>query len=434
MSPFDDTLRQEIELIYQDLTLSDGTLHKDARQHLQVLADPAFADLDQPAWLRSLNRFSTLPGFPVLDMPYRSSKLFDALYETGDELGFAAGKRYVSAAVCACARRAESATASRKDRPRRVAEALCRLASAWTAFMLWPFEEKAREERHRYWALWNGGKPHYADYLEHLLQRDDYHCFMSGSLHVRAPLELFPGPGEDGVHGDVLRAKYIFHPPSALRADGMREDDEVITWDILQHYCAPIRLDSVQWTEGIPPEARNALMLAGSPGEAFTTFTTFGWCLHPTQVPNQYDVVVHERYCAGGQPVASPVTFEDHSAKYRTPPASAPATDESSGGGPPRAECSVDVNLPSADLLRVHAALAGACHLSGAAVLFDAIFYGMGELKGQRAPGASRGAFWEAVVVREGRDLCLPVRDDDSDSDSDYVPDDDDDEDDDDDD
>ncbi len=131
--PFDDISRQEVEKIIQDSTLSDEALHNNAGRYLQVLAHPSFRDINRPAWVRRIQRFS------LLWITYTSSKLFDALYETADALTLVAGKRYVSAAVCACASCAESEAASHwQDKPRCVAEALSQLATAWIGYMLWP--------------------------------------------------------------------------------------------------------------------------------------------------------------------------------------------------------------------------------------------------------------------------------------------------------
>ena len=130
----DDTFRQDLEAIAQDSTLSDSALQDDAERHLQVLSLPSFADINQPPWVRHIQPFWAVP------ITYTASKLFDALYQTADELEFICGKRYVSAAICLCVQRTEIETgaAPLEDVPRRKAEALSQLASEWIAFMLWP--------------------------------------------------------------------------------------------------------------------------------------------------------------------------------------------------------------------------------------------------------------------------------------------------------
>ncbi len=115
---FDDTFRRDVEVITQDSTRSDNALHNDAERYLQILEHPSLRDINRPAWVRRIQRFS------FLSITYTSSKLFDALYETADTLMLAAGKRYVSATICASASRAESVAASLEDPSRCVAEAL----------------------------------------------------------------------------------------------------------------------------------------------------------------------------------------------------------------------------------------------------------------------------------------------------------------------
>ncbi|TBU28371.1 hypothetical protein BD311DRAFT_758515, partial [Dichomitus squalens] len=60
------------------------------------------------------------------------------MYATTEDLGLERGKRYVSAAICACADDARQAP-NNADPLEFLARSLERLASTWVAFMLWPF-------------------------------------------------------------------------------------------------------------------------------------------------------------------------------------------------------------------------------------------------------------------------------------------------------
>ena len=80
---------------------------------------------------------------------YTSKKMLNAMFEAADELNLHAGKRYVSATICACA--SGIVAAGDIDKPGSVrdeatavdhlARALEGLATTWAAYMLWPCEE-----------------------------------------------------------------------------------------------------------------------------------------------------------------------------------------------------------------------------------------------------------------------------------------------------
>ncbi|KAM5536904.1 hypothetical protein V8D89_009451 [Ganoderma adspersum] len=360
IQPFDDAFRQEVAAITQDSTRSDAALHEDAARHLRVLANPSFADVDQPAWVRRIQQFTWMW------IMYTSSGLFSALYQTADQLGFAEG----------------SATSPPpSDRDRCVAEALAKLATAWTAHFLWPYfvdgTKSASEVLAKRISLRlglfqsltsestvttpQGDNDRRLVSKEDLLKRSRYVCCMTVCVHIRAPREFFDGPGSVAVSD--LQVAHIFRPPRALRERGMRPDDEVITVDILKHYChgrISVDPDSVEATQGATPsliEPRNALVLERNTCAAFHSFK---WCLHPSreQVANEYYVEVHERNWLGVEYVASQdnVTFEDHSHQFT-------------------ADSKWSIDLPDAELLRVHAALAGVLQLSEVLTAFQAIVF-----------------------------------------------------------
>ena len=133
--PFDDAFRGEVAVLTRDSTLSNTALYDDAALHLRVLPHPSFAEINQPPWVRRIQKFTRMW------VMYTSSSFFNALYQTTDQLGLAGGKRYVSATICVSAIQAESAATAGSPQDimdRRVAEALAELATAWAAHFLWP--------------------------------------------------------------------------------------------------------------------------------------------------------------------------------------------------------------------------------------------------------------------------------------------------------
>ena len=85
------------------------------------------------------------------------------------------------------------------------------------------------------------------------------------------------------------------------------------------------------------------------------------------------------------------VTFEDHSHEYA-------------------ADSKRSIDLPDAELLRVHAALAGALQLSEVIVVFEAIVLECENLDAEECvPGASGSTFLRSVVAYEGPEVCAEV-------------------------
>ena len=124
---------------------------------------------------------------------------------------------------------------------------------------------------------------------------------------------------------------------------------------------------------------------------------------------------MYERNRAGTQYVANPITFKDHTHEYLPSSSSegsrpsATALSSSRRGNPNGSSRVRDVDLPSADLLRVHAALTGVLQLSGAITVFDTIFSSDALLAKWCVPGASGSALLRAMVAYEGGEVCADV-------------------------
>ena len=133
-----------VTTIIGDSRLTDGALHQQAQEYLSVfkIGSKTFSGsiYNRPKWVER-----TTTGSGLFSM----SALFDAMYLTADELGLHKGKRYVSAAVCACAQKVSDDSDDGIGRhPGRLSEdqlhvlatELSRLGSIWLAFMLAPCE------------------------------------------------------------------------------------------------------------------------------------------------------------------------------------------------------------------------------------------------------------------------------------------------------
>ena len=132
-----------VDNLIQDTALSDSSLHSRAQRYLDVFSDSHLNTSHGsvhpgPPWAERIHKASPLSP------PFTTSCLFSAMYEIADELGLVAGRRYVSAAVCACGEHATQADASAglefTERADLVRTGLHQLSSTWAAFFLWPCE------------------------------------------------------------------------------------------------------------------------------------------------------------------------------------------------------------------------------------------------------------------------------------------------------
>ena len=131
--------------LIQDAAVSDSTLHSRAEGYLDVfrLTESNFEASQGsvhpgPPWAERIHKASPLSP------PFTTPSLFSAMYEVADELGLVAGRRYVSAAVCACGEHATQADGTAGPESTEQADLvraeLHRLSSTWAAFLLWPCE------------------------------------------------------------------------------------------------------------------------------------------------------------------------------------------------------------------------------------------------------------------------------------------------------
>ncbi|KAH9913325.1 uncharacterized protein BXZ73DRAFT_106973 [Epithele typhae] len=297
--------------------------------------------------------------------------MFVAMCATADLLDLDHGRRYVFDAIHKCV--AQAAGKPERERDKCLAVGLERQATAWVAYMLWPFAAMAYvddtdhssswdmistptapmtsedAERHRAHCPWKS-----------LLLRDRYTCFFNKALDKECPQEYRSRLNFD--YASRLQAAHIFNIAAvALHPESNELQSLSTTLGILQDYCR-IHRSVVQTIINTPDNAQNSLLLSV---EARLDFDGFNWCLKATKTPHRYRICYmpdNERY-EGRRATSDHVTFADHSAEFDAPKH---VTSSSPIAG---------VALPNADLLRMHCALAHVLHLSGAAELFEVLAY-----------------------------------------------------------
>ncbi|KAI0801456.1 hypothetical protein C8Q74DRAFT_1365055 [Fomes fomentarius] len=288
------------------------------------------------------------------------------MYQIADELDLVSGKRYVSAAICASADHAVASGGT------TLVQALEQLASAWAAYLLWPFyaqgsktrfdrikdllytppaesiEEEQAREQHRHWK-------------QQVAERDNHFCFMSGRYDYYAVHCIPSVPKDVGC----LESDAVWIVDREVFARNVHGNvDQDITLDMLKRYCAVDdticgKMQGPQSTLYVNRASQNCLQI----------------------VPNRYEIknYMPPNYC-DSQHVTSHVTFVDHT-----------------GSG---------IDLPDGDLLKVHAALTGVLHRSAAIEAFTTLI----DYDGYDTPPPPTGSgFWKSVVEYDGLETCLDV-------------------------
>ena len=147
--------KKQVQALIDDGSLTDDDLYKQAQKLILVLLDDRFGIYNKPAWI-SRARTGRGRNRPD-DDGYSTSRMLNAMLAAADDLQLSAGRRYVSAAVCACALEAVGANDSmdgslgdhtEAERLGRLAQMLEGLANTWVAFLLWPCESRLCFRRH----------------------------------------------------------------------------------------------------------------------------------------------------------------------------------------------------------------------------------------------------------------------------------------------
>ncbi|KAM5539553.1 hypothetical protein V8D89_006662 [Ganoderma adspersum] len=454
-------------------------LHRRAHEHLKVFDDPRYTPLDTPLWvtrvwpenLKASVRMRQGTGFTVRNV-------VKAVYDTAEDLGLdrlgsgSGGRRYVAAAICACAAEADASAAveakaelEEKDFGEAVASGLQRLASTWAAFLLWPFyvhgwqmkrvkypdghpssglatppwfsEATLLDELKLPKSSQNGNNPRLITFDTQVLSRDGYRCVLSGFVdhgHYerlrRAGCTDLPGGDQDDLKPAIFfkRSLTVYSSPSGSEHGRDEFDSMAVTLEILQHYCGLGReyVDDAALMEA----PRNAIAVTV---HFQTRFEYLTLCLKPTPTPHCYDVVDYvprfnhlKRYGVPAQ-----ITFKTAASSASTSPLRPPSAQSPSEAARVPVTTSTDVDPdpdpdsdselelelePDPELIRIHAALAGVLHLSGAFKFetFGSLLQplavahsGHSRLGCPSSPSGS--AFWRSVVAYGGPESCVEV-------------------------
>ncbi|RPD76811.1 hypothetical protein L226DRAFT_532837 [Lentinus tigrinus ALCF2SS1-7] len=335
-------LQEVASTIDKDTALTDHALHRCARDYLQILERPEFAEFNHPPWIAYI---PSLKAQPERARAVTPGRFFDAMMKTADEFDLGSGRRYVCAEVCACVRLAQSVAPYSL---RRVAQELSALIfRVWWGALCYPFLDidPGSDFLAPIKDSWL-----YRDRIQSVLRRDNYTCFMTDTVDKRASclrrvvsektgrLDITPiftcwitDPATRGFA--PFRPEYC-HPASST----------AIQYRTLQFFRTFGQFDrSTEVDQTCVPQ--NCLLLEH---KAHLAFRLFKWTLVATQIPNTYKIrtYVSSDSCFGvGHSAGEYVTF----------------TEAPGDSG----------MLPNPDLLRAHAIFANILHLSGLGFMLD---------------------------------------------------------------
>ncbi|KDQ51727.1 hypothetical protein JAAARDRAFT_496715 [Jaapia argillacea MUCL 33604] len=263
------------------------------------------------------------------------------------------GRRYTACAVTVCGRKH-----NREDR----FHLLRRLGETWLSHVLFVYY------------LWHPPSPPRDNQV---MERDSYRCVVSGIPDPSCPNQ----DDLDRQRASRLAICHIFRRSVAVFDGDKPSSRESLsartTFDILRRYAnIPVKdPETLEKFIGYPSNCFTLNLMA------YQGFDEFLWSLRETQAPNTYDIMYHA-LGHGIIPRVPQVTFKDHSATVndinKNRPSKMPLYAAASS--------SPDKGIPLPDplFLRIHNAIAGVLHASGAAVFLDEFIKDLGK-------GASSG-------------------------------------------
>ncbi|KAF8879919.1 hypothetical protein BD779DRAFT_1676135 [Infundibulicybe gibba] len=250
--------------------------------------------------------------------------------------GGEAGQRYIAHNISLCAA---------QDDPRcdHTPVMLRDLATTWIRHFLFVFwvnaSRSAQQDR-----VDSFSEDNTRSFKDKLLERDGYRCIATGKPDVH-----HPSSDEDlstyliGCH--IIRRMI---PIYDSREDPEAYNSAMATFNIFRNY-AGLSEKTLQDLEDNTDSPANGILLSL---ESHIGFSKFRWCLQETD----YKIKTYGRGHGIGKGVNSKVVdFKDHSAKFQT--------------GQNGLGCKIP--LPEVCYLRIHAAIAGILHMSGAGEFFD---------------------------------------------------------------
>ncbi|KAF9512265.1 hypothetical protein BS47DRAFT_1394394 [Hydnum rufescens UP504] len=233
-----------------------------------------------------------------------------------------------------------------------------------------------------------------------VLKRDGYQCVVTGLRDKSHPLSP---PSQNPIKAN---ASHIFRRAIAVY-DGDDPDSKtsrsaLVTLDILRHY-ASLPDNFVESIASIIDDPSNGMTLEYN---AHVGFDDFGWSLRAVEgTPNTYKIVYHVEGVGHGLllPHKEEITFVDSSPKFSQ--SSSPARKKqrtTRSGNAEEVQNVQGIPLPDPLFLRIHHALAGVLHMSGAAEAIDLVLERFDKGKpGAVLVGADFEDLWTHEMLRE---------------------------------
>ncbi|RPD53623.1 hypothetical protein L227DRAFT_604481 [Lentinus tigrinus ALCF2SS1-6] len=337
-------LQEVASTIVNDPTLSDHALAERARAHLQILERPEFAKWNHLQWLADIGREMKVEPRELEELVSAATarRFFDAMMQTADEFNLRNGRRH------ACAETQD---------PLNISRGLLVVLELHTLlFMVW---------WHAMWYPCPPGGP--AD----ILRRDNYTCFMTGTVDERATWARRVSAKTVGqLYIVPIFTHQITDPCTDLQQErsrlGPEPEDALTELDDIggasQYYktlnffrtFGEIPHDGAQVSEVGTPQ--NCLLLERKARLAFRHMT---WTLVATTIPNTYKI----RSYTSPDGACSYGTSHIHEYVTFTEPTGSHGAGDVKSQGPG--------TLPDPNLLRAHAIFANVIHLSGMGFMCD---------------------------------------------------------------
>ncbi|KDQ53343.1 hypothetical protein JAAARDRAFT_197509 [Jaapia argillacea MUCL 33604] len=308
------------------------------------------------------------------------------LIDHAKSCGGTRGRRYAACAVVAC-------SIDNKQDSTRTLQLLQELGQTWLSHFLFVFRVNASDSAQLDASLIHSGDS--TPTLKHmhmpsnisqghidaeafrseLLKRQGYRCPLSNQPDVSLP----DMSNTDANHSVNLIGCHIFKRGVAAFKYEPKLPHEVAmyrsalcTFDILRHY-ADIPVETVEALGDFIDGPSNGIAMQY---DAHYGFDTFLWSLQETEMVNTHKIIYHSGLGHGLPHRPEFVTFVDHSIDPTPPPAKRARTLGGAGNDaavPPRG-----IDLPNPLFLRIHAAIAGILHASGAGKFLDELIVDSG--------------------------------------------------------
>ncbi|KAF8638664.1 hypothetical protein AX17_002045 [Amanita inopinata Kibby_2008] len=291
-------------------------------------------------------------------------KVLKAMLEQAEPCGGMNAKRYVAAAICAC-------MVSDNPVSAETLNVLCDLGKTWFTHFLFIFygnQSHLTQSNHTPSSyatptcdetgsvLDQCDKPRQAHFRDQLLIRDGFRCVATKIPDANRP--QFKGDIEAGVAR--LEGCHILKSGVALfnsKKDTDAYDSPVTTFDILRNF-ANMPEEMLEKLDQVIDDPSNGISLTSLSHRGFARFC---WCLHQGDAEHQYKVKIYgaEHGLGDGSSRPRTIEFKNYSNEFQTT-------------GSQRK--TPEIPLPNPLFIKIHAAVAGILHMSGATGFLDKIY------------------------------------------------------------